>query len=233
MKCKLEYLETFQGDSQESGKWVYSYHRQYAGQSWNWGYGYVKPTLDCDKALITEVPSAKYGITSFFDSPINNLDKDLVVQYEVRYQKGLECGGAYIKLLRDGSIEAPEDLTDTTPYVLMFGPDFCGKTNRIHVIIPHYNPMNDSWEEKKLVGGPQAVVDSLTHLYTLIIRKDGGIEILVDQINKFTGSLFLDFQPPFSTPAVRILGLMIVAVIILCPIQIIPTISPIDNPRPH
>ena len=84
----------------------------------------------------------------------------------------------------------------------MFGPDFCGEVNRIHVIIPHYNPVSNSWEEKKLVGGPQAVIDSLTHLYTLIIRKDGSMEILVDQINKFTGSLFMDFRPPFTTPAV-------------------------------
>ena len=48
------------------------------------------------------------------------------------------------------------------------------------------------------------IVDTLTHLYTLIIRRDGSVEILIDQINKFTGTLRDDFQPPFSTPAVRL-----------------------------
>lgn len=204
MKCSLEFLETFQGDSNESGKWIYSYHREYASQSWIWGYGFVKPTLECDKSLITEVPASKYGITSFFDKPIDNWDKDFILQYEVRFQKGLECGGAYLKILRDGTIEVPEDLTESTPYVLMFGPDYCGTTNRVHLIIPHYNPISGEWEEKKLVGGPQMIVDTLTHLYTLIIRRDGSVEILIDQINKFTGTLRDDFQPPFSTPAVRV-----------------------------
>ena len=200
----MEYLETFQGDSSASGKWVYSYQREFSSQSWIWGYGFTKPTIDCDKALIAEYPSTRYGIATLFDNPISVREEDLIVQYEVRYQKELECGGSYIKLLRDGSIHSAQDLTSTTPYVLMFGPDVCGKTNRVHVIIPHYNPVSGKWVEKHLEGGPRAVIDEFTHLYTLIIRKDDSIEILIDQINKFTGNLNTDFQPPFSTPAVFI-----------------------------
>ena len=44
--------------------------------------------------------------------------------------------------------------------------------------------------------------DTNTHLYTLILRHDDSVEILIDQINKFTGDLNTDFEPPFSTPAV-------------------------------
>ena len=68
-----------------------------------------------------------------------------------------------------------------------------------------YNPVSGKWVEKHLEGGPRAVIDEFTHLYTLIIRKDDSIEILIDQINKFTGNLNTDFQPPFSTPAVFII----------------------------
>lgn len=195
-------METFQGDSSTSGKWVYSYQREFSSQSWIWGYGFVKPTLECDKSLVAEYPSTRYGIATLFDEPITMHEEDLIVQYEVRYQKGLECGGAYIKLLRDGTIQSAQDLTSTTPYVIMFGPDFCGGVNRVHVIIPHYNPVSKKWVEKHLEGGPRAVIDDITHLYTLIIRKDDTIEILIDQINKFTGNLNTDFQPPFSSPAV-------------------------------
>ena len=181
---------------------MYSYHNEYATQSWIWGYGFVRPTLDCDKALITENPASHYGIATLFDKPIDVTEKDLIVQYEVRFQRGLECGGAYIKLLRNGEIASAEDLTSSTPYVLMFGPDFCGPTNLVQVIIPHYNPVSKEWSEKRLRGGPRIVHDNLTHLYTLIIRRDDSIEILIDQINKFTGDLKTDFDPPFSSPAV-------------------------------
>ena len=194
-------METFQGDT---GRWVYSYHREYATQSWIWGYGFVKPTLECDKALITEIPASHYGIATLFDKPIDLTEKDLVIQYEVRYQKGLECGGAYIKLLRDGALSSAEDLTSTTPYVVMFGPDYCGTTDRVQLIIPHYNPVSKEWSEKRLIGGPRIVRDELTHLYTLIIRRDDSVEILIDQVNKFSGNLNADFDPPFSSPAVRV-----------------------------
>lgn len=40
-------------------------------------------------------------------------------------QKGLECGGAYLKLLTENpgeGIRAGEDFTDKTPFTIMFGP---------------------------------------------------------------------------------------------------------------
>lgn len=69
----------------------------------------------------------------------------LVVQYEVKLQNGLECGGACgysrsqtylelliatadMKLLQDSpeGIQAKE-LNDKTPFTIMFGPDRCGE----------------------------------------------------------------------------------------------------------
>lgn len=51
-----------------------------------------------------------------FPEPIDPTGKPLVVQYEVKLQKGLECGGAYIKLLtesEDGNgLRAGEEYTD-------------------------------------------------------------------------------------------------------------------------
>jgi hypothetical protein len=62
-----------------------------------------------------------------FQEPIDVLPerKPLVVQYEVKMQKGLECGGAYLKLLTENpgeGIRAGEDFTDKTPFTIMFGP---------------------------------------------------------------------------------------------------------------
>ena len=160
----------------------------------------MKPTLDCDHSLVVENPIPRCGIASLFVHPIDNTEKCLMLQYEVRFQKSLECGGAYIKLRRDGSIQSAEDLRDDTPFVVMFGPDICGKMDRIHVIIPHFNPVSGKWSEHRLRGGPRPANDTRTHLYTLVIRRDDSVEILIDQINKFTGSLHTDFDPPFSAP---------------------------------
>ena len=46
-----------------------------------------------------------------------------MVQYEVKYQKGGNCGGGYLKLLEDGFQTAGKEFSDKTPWTIMFGPD--------------------------------------------------------------------------------------------------------------
>ena len=65
-------------------------------------------------------------------------DEPLVVQYEVRFQDGLTCGGAYVKLL-EGSPELAS-VDGATRHVSMFGPDICGATNKVHLIFTTKNP---------------------------------------------------------------------------------------------
>ena len=55
----------------------------------------------------------------------------MVMQYEVKLQNGLECGGAYMKLLQDNKALHAEEFSNTSPYVIMFGPDKCGATNKV------------------------------------------------------------------------------------------------------
>ena len=43
---------------------------------------------------------------------------------------GLECGGAYMKLLQDNKALHAEEFSNASPYVIMFGPDKCGATNK-------------------------------------------------------------------------------------------------------
>lgn len=44
---------------------------------------------------------------------------------------GLECGGAYMKLLQDNAALHAEEFSNASPYVIMFGPDKCGATNKV------------------------------------------------------------------------------------------------------
>lgn len=67
--------------------------------------------------------AAHHAISAPFATPINFSDEPLVVQYEVKYQKGGNCGGGYVKLLEDGFQTSGKEFSDTTPWVVMFGPD--------------------------------------------------------------------------------------------------------------
>lgn len=89
------------------------------------------PGIAGDKGLVVKNPAAHHAISAKFSKPIDNKAKDLVVQYEVKLQKGLECGGAYMKLLRDDKKLASEEFSNASPYVIMFGPDKCGTTNKV------------------------------------------------------------------------------------------------------
>lgn len=44
---------------------------------------------------------------------------------------GLECGGAYMKLLQNNKKLQSEEFSNASPYVIMFGPDKCGSTNKV------------------------------------------------------------------------------------------------------
>lgn len=43
----------------------------------------------------------------------------------------LACGGAYMKLLQDNKKLHAEEFSNSSPYVIMFGPDKCGATNKV------------------------------------------------------------------------------------------------------
>lgn len=48
---------------------------------------------------------------------------------------GLECGGAYMKLLQDNKKLHAEEFSNASPYVIMFGPDKCGATNKVRRLL--------------------------------------------------------------------------------------------------
>jgi len=58
-------------------------------------------------------------------------------RYEVKYDKDLDCGGAYIKLASkplDGTPFDPKTFGSDTPYTIMFGPDKCGSAGTVLLI---------------------------------------------------------------------------------------------------
>lgn len=126
--------------------------------------------------------------------------KGLVLQYELKLSEGLTCGGAYLKFLTASAEFDASGLVEDTPYVVMFGPDKCGATNKVHLIIKHKSPSGQI-EEKHLKSPPLILQDTDTHVYTAVLQpSDNTYEVLIDGESKKSGSLFEDFEPPFNPP---------------------------------
>jgi len=163
-----------------------------------------------DFGLVLKSKAKHSAIAALLEKPFHFSDRPLVVQYEVNFQNGQECGGAYLKLLSmDPSPrnKAPQDLKhfhDKTPYTIMFGPDKCGNDHKVkksqtkisllysnllflfqlHFIFRHKNPLNGSFEEKHAKKSKERIEepfkDKKPHLYTLVVNPDNTFQILVD-----------------------------------------------------
>ncbi|KAI1197513.1 Calreticulin-domain-containing protein [Nemania serpens] len=147
------------------------------------------------KNLVAKNAAAHHAISAKFPKKIDPKGKTLVVQYEVKLQKGLDCGGAYMKLLRDTKALHQEEFSNASPYVIMFGPDKCGHNNKIHFIFNHKNPKTGEYEEKHLIEPAQASIDKVSHLYTLIVQPNNTFSIQKDGENVREGSLLERFIP--------------------------------------
>ncbi|EPQ30346.1 uncharacterized protein PFL1_01872 [Pseudozyma flocculosa PF-1] len=161
----------------------------------------VFPGLAGDVGLTLKSKAKQHAISHLFDQPIDPKGKPLVVQYEVKMQKGLGCGGAYIKLLSESAqgIQA-EEFSDKTPYTIMFGPDKCGSTNKVHFIFRHKNPVTGEYEEKHVRHPAYPKISKTTTLYTLVVKPDQTFEIFINNESKKKGSLLEDFDPPVNPP---------------------------------
>ncbi|KAL7274700.1 hypothetical protein RUND412_002372 [Rhizina undulata] len=180
-----------------------------AGDVEEWAYvgewSVEEPTvlkgIEGDKGLVVKNVAAHHAISAKFDKPVDNKGKTLVVQYEVKLQNGLECGGAYLKLLKENADLHAEEFSNSSPYVIMFGPDKCGATNKVHFIFKHKNPKTGEYEEKHLTSPPVARITKQSTLYTLIVNPDQTFEIRLDGNRVKSGSLLEDFSPSVNPPA--------------------------------
>ncbi|XP_074651742.1 calnexin-like isoform X2 [Tubulanus polymorphus] len=161
-----------------------------------------------DLALVLKSQAKHHAISSMLDKPFVFDKKPFVAQYEVRFQNGIECGGAYIKLLSDNPDLDLKQFRDKTPYTIMFGPDKCGLDYKFHFIFRHKHPRKGQFEEKH-AKKPSASIDKFytdkkTHLYTLVLFPDNTFEMYIDQGLINSGHLLQDFTPAVN-PAKEII----------------------------
>lgn len=91
---------------------------------------------DGDLGLVLKSKARHAAISAPLTKPFHFEDKPLIVQYEVNFQEGQECGGAYVKLLTlDENHVDLKQFNDKTPYTIMFGPDKCGNDHKVLKLI--------------------------------------------------------------------------------------------------
>merc|ERR1719321_1094029 len=123
---------------------------------------------------------AKFYAISAKTKEFTNEGKTLVIQFTVKHEQDIDCGGGYLKL---GAYE-PEKFEGDSEYNIMFGPDICGSaTKKTHVI---FNYKGKNLDKKKEV---RAESDTLSHLYTLIVKPDMTYEAQIDMNKVDSGSL--------------------------------------------
>jgi len=155
----------------------------------------IEAAIEGDKGLVAKNVAAHHAISASFKNPVDFTKQPLVVQYEVKYQKGGNCGGGYVKLLEDGFQTKGAPFDDKTPWVIMFGPDLTCPGTKLHFIFRHKNPVTGEYEEKHLTTPSRPTIESLTNLYTLIVNPDNTYDVLFNGESQNKGSLLEDFTP--------------------------------------
>merc|ERR1712224_797913 len=142
---------------------------------------------EADKGIQTQEDSKFFGISASFDS-FSNKGKDLIIQYQAKYEKDVECGGGYVKI--GPKMSDPTTFGDPTAYNIMFGPDKCGYNKRTHLIF-NYDGKNVL---KKSDLSYKQDNDGTSHLYTLIVKPDNTCRVEVDQEKIYEGSIKEDWE---------------------------------------
>lgn len=166
-------------------RWVNSKHKTDYGE-WKLTAGNFYGDAEKDKGLQTSQDARFYATSARFE-PFSNEDKPLVIQFTVKHEQKIDCGGGYVKVF-------PSDLEQTemhgdSSYYIMFGPDICGySTKKVHVIFNYKGKNHLIKKEIKCKD------DELTHMYTLILNPDQTYEVKIDNEKVESGSLEEDWD---------------------------------------
>merc|ERR1712188_170286 len=175
--AEVYFEEDFSGDWES--RWVQSKAKDGLG-AMKVSAGKFYGDAEAGKGLQTS-QDAKFYAISAKTKEFANEGKTFVVQFSVKHEQDIDCGGGYLKLLPTMD-QAKFD--GNSNYNIMFGPDICGSsTKKTHVI---FNYKGKNLDKKKEV---RCESDTLSHLYTLIVKPDNTYEVQIDTNKVDSGSL--------------------------------------------
>jgi len=180
---KVYFSETF--DEGWDKRWVASTWKESEGTQGKWESAAGK--WGEDQGMKTAEDSKFFGMSAAFES-FSNADKELIVQYQAKYEKDIECGGGYLKI--GPKMEDQTKFGDPTPYNIMFGPDKCGYTKRTHLIFTYKgkNVLKKTDLEYKQEN------EGTSHLYRLIVKPDNTVRVEIDGEKQYEGAITDDWE---------------------------------------
>jgi len=184
--CTIYFKEEFNDDSWEK-RWTQSTNKGAEAGKFELTAGKFYGDAARDKGIKTSQDAKFYQLSAKIDTPFSNEGQQLILQYTVKHEQNIDCGGGYIKLF-PADITA-ETMHGDTPYYIMFGPDICGPgTKKVHVIF--------TYKGKNLLTKKdiRCKDDEMTHLYTLIVNSDNTYEVRIDGEKVESGKLEEDWD---------------------------------------
>eukprot|EP00658_Telonema_sp_P-2_P046966 TRINITY_DN3538_c0_g1_i5.p1 TRINITY_DN3538_c0_g1~~TRINITY_DN3538_c0_g1_i5.p1 ORF type:complete len:245 (+),score=101.15 TRINITY_DN3538_c0_g1_i5:54-788(+) len=174
----------FHEDFASMDKWVDSTAKDSYGK-FTLSSGEFHGDKDINQGLKTSQDAHFYASSVEMPEEVTNDGKEFVVSLSVKHEQGLDCGGGYVKLT---PAMDPTKFNGDSEYHLMFGPDQCGSSRRVHAIF-NYKGENRLWKKE-----PRYPDDKLTHVYTLRVKPDNTYEMYIDQELKESGNLEDDWK---------------------------------------
>merc|ERR1711957_801951 len=181
------FSETF-GEGWES-RWAPSAWKDSEGTQGKWVASAGKWFKDEaeDKGMQTSEDSKFFGMSASFDS-FSNAGKELIIQYQAKYEKDIECGGGYLKI--GPKVDDLTTFGDPTVYNIMFGPDKCGYTKRTHLIFNY----KGTHVLKKTDLAYKQEDEGTSHLYRMILKADNTVRVEIDEEMIYEGSIKEDWD---------------------------------------
>jgi len=181
---EVYFQDNFDDGEGWKDRWIQSKHKDDYG-AFDLSAGKIFADEE-NKGLRTSQDAKFYARSAKFDS-FSNAGKDLVVQFSVKHDQKIDCGGGYVKVF-PGDFN-PEDMHGESSYNLMFGPDICGySTKKVHVIFNYDGKNHLIKKEIKCKD------DQFTHVYTLSLKQDNTYEVFIDGESERAGSLEEDWD---------------------------------------
>ncbi|XP_050161838.1 calreticulin [Myiozetetes cayanensis] len=185
------FREEFADGDAWSRRWVESKHKPDYGR-FVLTAGKFYGDAEKDKGIQTSQDARFYALSARFE-PFSNRDKTLVLQFTVKHEQNIDCGGGYVKLF-PASLNQ-EDMHGDSEYNIMFGGCAAPPPRAPHATL--FQTPQTSLQEL-LNKDIRCKDDEFTHLYTLVVRPDNTYEVKIDNARVESGSLEedWDFLPP-------------------------------------
>jgi len=168
-------------------RWVVSDWKQDSNEAGSWALtaGTYHTDESKERGLKTAQDARFYDISAAHEE-FSNKGKTLVIQFSVKHEQNLDCGGGYVKLVPANGLSDQKDFKGgekETQYNIMFGPDICGSTRKVHLIL------NKRGSNHLIKDEIPAEADIFTHVYTAVLEPDNTFKVLVDGTEKKSGAI--------------------------------------------